>query len=862
MIRANRFFLAVLFYLMTVSGLSAADITDITGYTGAIGEEDINWGSGDPTETFTVPTHDGSTTTLTRIPSLKADEYSTLKGVWYVSNATAITDHGAAAGANYTAGNLKKLIDLAGADEVTIELPGNTNYPIVTNLTIPANVTIRHQRGAIFTGAGNIVYSGTGSIDAGNFQIFNTSGTITFADSQTVKSSWFSSLATAVTKISTVAVDLKITADVTLAGNISLPATISAEVLPGVTVTTSGFTLSTAGALINNGSISGAGNITTSGVFECYGSIDGTVTATINGQFIAPKKQVFASGISLSGTTIIEWVYPEWWGAKGDGVTDDSIAFDLAAAFGADIRLSRKTYYTDEFNLAADDQGLHGPGELKAKAGCAGALVTLSGARCVVDGIRIDGNVANQANATGSSVIHGINITGTSCQVINCPMIKDTDGRGVSGQGCDYALIANNNFHNNGFTETTNGGGICLTGADGVRIIGNRVNDPSRYGIRVDTDATYQDSKDIVIADNIVTEHVETPDGNTSIGITVSGAAAGGGNPVYNASITGNLTENASNANAGNSYDTNTVINLTFTGNTGIRGLNGFNPDHDAAGTGGEAGGYQVISGNTFIEPYQRGLLIQGLVAIPTALTVSGNMVVNAGQGGNSGAYSITDVNGASVTGNTATWTTAGTSTADTGFVLGSGIINSVFVGNVVLDLRIGASSKIVSWAGPLAGFGAGNTIYKNKVTSELIDTNGGGAFNYIFDINSGSDIGAIDFDVDSKLTTAADAVATIISKRIPENHVYRVKATIIGTQDNDESKNFCGTYVALFHRPAAGNAILTGAVDTIETTDNTGNSVAATIAASSTAVIVTIDPNTATSYHWRCYVEFMGISE
>ena len=170
--------LTLFLVLLMISPSWAPGITDLEGITGLIGKEDINWGTGLSTDTFSVTTYDGGVATLTKLPNLDADGYSKIKGVWYVNNAAAITDHGVASGANYVAGNLKKVIDLVSTDSMTIELPGNTTYTIGTNLTIPSNINLRFQKGAILSVGGAITLTLNCHVEAGNYQIISGTGTV------------------------------------------------------------------------------------------------------------------------------------------------------------------------------------------------------------------------------------------------------------------------------------------------------------------------------------------------------------------------------------------------------------------------------------------------------------------------------------------------------------------------------------------------------------------------------------------------------------------------------------------------------------------------------------------------------------
>lgn len=57
-------------------------------------------------------------------------------------------------------------------------------------------------------------------------------------------------------------------------------------------------------------------------------------TVSILGEVIAPRnQQIFSGAGNVSFTGVLpETLYPEWWGAKGDGVTDDIAAFDAMIA--------------------------------------------------------------------------------------------------------------------------------------------------------------------------------------------------------------------------------------------------------------------------------------------------------------------------------------------------------------------------------------------------------------------------------------------------------------------------------------------------------------------------------------------------
>ena len=84
--------------------------------------------------------------------------------------------------------------------------------------------------------------------------------------------------------------------------------------------------------------------------------IDGAGTLTINGPLEAGPYQIFGSSITITLGTNISTVYPEMWGASGDGSTDDSTPFSstITATLntGIPIRLLSKTYVIGDIDVA------------------------------------------------------------------------------------------------------------------------------------------------------------------------------------------------------------------------------------------------------------------------------------------------------------------------------------------------------------------------------------------------------------------------------------------------------------------------------------------------------------------------------
>ena len=290
-----------------------ADISSLTGVTGKIGREDINFGTGETTDTFTVTGYRGTTITLTRMPSFLANAASIIKGKWYVPTAAAITDHGAASGANYTSYNLKKVIDVIDGAEAAIELPGSTSYTVTTALTIPATATIEFQRGAQLAGAGNLTFSGIGSITAGRYQIFDTTGTITFAQGQQLFAEWFASLSTAVDKIGSVQSGLSLCTQELLTANLTTPSTLSLAIKPGGCI-----------------------------------SITGSYTLTINGPFEGCP-ECFTVGLDVGFGDFVSIAHPYWWKRNAiPGSTNMTAAIQAALDTVKPVELGATDYLVTE----------------------------------------------------------------------------------------------------------------------------------------------------------------------------------------------------------------------------------------------------------------------------------------------------------------------------------------------------------------------------------------------------------------------------------------------------------------------------------------------------------------------------------
>lgn len=80
------------------------------------------------------------------------------------------------------------------------------------------------------------------------------------------------------------------------------------------------------------------------------GSIMGehTITGTNTG-INASLVKIFNTDVTLAGTWNITEAYPEWFGAKGDGIIDDALAIQKCYDYFFNIKLSGKSYFIKSF---------------------------------------------------------------------------------------------------------------------------------------------------------------------------------------------------------------------------------------------------------------------------------------------------------------------------------------------------------------------------------------------------------------------------------------------------------------------------------------------------------------------------------
>jgi len=198
-------------------------------------------------------------------------------------------------------------------------------------------------------------------------------------------------------------------------------------------------------------------------------------------QINAGSKRIFDLDLQLEGTWIINGVYPEWFGAKGDGKTDDTKAIQAAINSFPVVNLQSKTYLSNNVIVVGSGKTIIGKGnnsELKCtKEGC--RQLFIKGNKTLLKGI-IFNNVAKGypdygydnggVNSTNVVYYHGVEgIAVVQCSFKNaiCGLYIHSACKDIFVEGCSFDCFKSlPDDHNNPRSGCAGGYGICLDADD------------------------------------------------------------------------------------------------------------------------------------------------------------------------------------------------------------------------------------------------------------------------------------------------------------------------------------------------------------------------------------------------------------
>ncbi|MHA1304356.1 MAG: right-handed parallel beta-helix repeat-containing protein [Candidatus Heimdallarchaeaceae archaeon] len=237
--------------------------------------------------------------------------------------------------------------------------------------------------------------------------------------------------------------------------------------------------------------------------------VNTNVTVTINGSIDAGLWQIFDGDGEITGSPKIEAVYPEWFGAKGDGVTDDTEAIQktIDTNLVDKIFLSNLYFVSSTIKIITADISIIGASQhssgLIGSTNMTGPIlqigeegITPRPQNFVIEKIRIDGN--SNTN-TGN---HGIYLFASMSSIKDCYILR-CGGYGIYAYRAWTNWVSNNQIYGNGsggvyfdvachnFTLNSNeinwnkGYGVYVTSSMNVRIVYNGIEENDYEGIAI-----------------------------------------------------------------------------------------------------------------------------------------------------------------------------------------------------------------------------------------------------------------------------------------------------------------------------------------------------------------------------------------
>jgi len=302
--------------------------------------------------------------------------------------------------------SLYKAINLTNDDSVTLLVTSQAH--VTTTCALGNDVTLKWDSpNNIIQVDPGVVFSNIKNIEAGNYQIFAGLGDYDFLDGTELKLNWFHSLQSVLAQVEDEEVTIIVNEDSVIQSDVTAAANEGIKVVKG-------------GRL----------------------NIDAGVTLTINGPFSAGLYQVFSGDGSVTfGWGHLDRSVPQWWGALGNGVHDDTSAIqkclDTLRAYlppGDYLITAGLTMDT------ADNAVFEGQGHLsRVVTASAITMITISKHGNIIRNMLFDGG-----SAANYGVYVGDDATRTTLDTVRIKYCKGTPGTGVANSGgAAYAMNIN-----------------------------------------------------------------------------------------------------------------------------------------------------------------------------------------------------------------------------------------------------------------------------------------------------------------------------------------------------------------------------------------------------------------------------------
>lgn len=319
-------------------------------------------------------------------------------------------------------------------------------------------------------------------------------------------------------------------------------------------------------------------------------SPDSGDTVTINGPIEAGLWQIFTGNGTISGSMKVDQVYPQWWGAKGDGIADDTARFQLSLDYCATntrlLFVPKGEYLVGILNVSCSILGYDAVFLPNANGI---SVINLQTERLEVIGFRI--------NTNGKTGISGVTVNYSN------NLIRDVLCNGLSKGFVikSWQTYLDNCRSINGEIGVYGYGANDTTEINDLKIIGGSYSDNSQWAIRLGDDTpsdatTNGDPHGVSILlqgfacdhssikidycwnINIKNVHIESITYNNFIEIGMSTSFGG--------ELKGVTIENCYLANGENGIELNplNVENVTIRGNVfkdiTYKGIYGLHPNH------------------------------------------------------------------------------------------------------------------------------------------------------------------------------------------------------------------------------------------------------------------------------------------
>lgn len=409
------------------------------------------------------------------------------------------------------------------------------------------------------------------------------------------------------------------------------------------------------------------------------------VTLTINGPFRAPLKQVFSgAGAVAFGAGAANEVYPQWWGATGDGTTNDTAALQAAltaaGVIGIAVYIPKGTYRVSNLTVPSHVT-VRGAGKYatiiklldSVQGNCLGIMASTN---VTVRDIQLDGNRAGNTTSgpSSDSSWNGICIAGGSDILIDGVYSKSNGYHGVIIYQGSRVRIMNSRFDDNGYRSVHGHASVTDVVVSGCQIGANGKGFAGETGSPYDGIFFFDGITRLKITENCITESTGS---NPAIEV---GGKKGVGAASSHITITDNTITNPDTAGYGIILSGTELTDVNVTGNIVSRRSRGimFQITYDPTGS------RINISGNTI---YRCGPAIYGASAV-SEVVITGNVINTANLGAGIDVTGLTD---STIVGNTltqcGTWTPAA---GKDGIVLRGASARNVITGNMFLNPQIG----------------------------------------------------------------------------------------------------------------------------------------------------------------------------